>query len=513
MSVRRPVPQSILVSRPNSFGLIGARMIAPFILLGGVAFLQLGGGRLDNLIAGITLTFAGSLTWIGVELHAARRRSNQMWIQDTGDGFDVRTRNFQYHVPYRSITALAIRMRRRHRGGELQSVSRTWTVWSHERPEPVTLISTIKGCWVDPLEPAFSRIWQQVIGRATSDLQSGRAVQGDGWQLSSRAFTWGKPQQIVARTEIDACEELHGQVCIWRRGHEDAVVKIPADGRNACLLPALLNSATTLPDPVSLPPRDGSSKLGQTLYELRPNSTNRLLGYVGGALLVICGIALQLNRESLGVTFCYVGVPWFLWAYCTGFKVFRCRELGIQNASLFTYQELRFVDLAAFSYTATRAYQRGIFVGMRVTLELIPEQGSGPRRITFCQTLPIPVTTLDEMRDFIAQTIAVRMEPRFAAGEAIRWTPNLTLTPEGIQYLPKSRLTQHPVHLLRFSECGEHRIDDDVFQLYKKGETKPCLSEPTSALNFFPGYLLFVAYREKYGVSRFPHQRPSWHST
>ncbi|MES2790177.1 MAG: hypothetical protein V4719_11185, partial [Planctomycetota bacterium] len=287
--------EPVLVRGEISRSVFWSRILVPLCLLATVALLLLFG----DSTAGILLTGLFGLIWIGLETYAGLLRSKQMWIRDTGDGFDVIDRKDEFHVPDSSITSLALKTKRNYAGGELKSVFRQFIVWSDEVAEPITLETTLVDKKPDLLATLTTRLWTQVLERTKLDLQSGQDFAGDGWSLTAQEFIWGKAskQQSMSRREIVACEEFDGHICLWRRGQDDAVAKFPVNGRNVCLLPQLLEVPEKHPDAAD---DEDSGSLGRILFERRPRLSTRILAYVGGWLMAFIGFVLLFLPETTG---------------------------------------------------------------------------------------------------------------------------------------------------------------------------------------------------------------------
>ncbi len=486
--------QPVLVRGEISWLLRWSRIIVPLCLLGTVVLLIFA-----DRTAGILLTGLVGLIWIGLEVHTALLRAKQMWIRDTGDGFDVIDNREEFHIPDSSVTALAIKTKRNFAGGELKSVFRQFVIWSEEEEQPITLETTLVDKKPDPLATLTTRLQEQVLERSKLDLQAGHPFVGDGWRLDTQGFTWGKPaqQQSIGRNEISACEEFDGQICVWRRGQDDAVARFPTNGRNVCLLPQLLEIQPKPADAIT----EDEAGLGRILFERRPRATPRALAYIGGGLLALMGVGLmfapEIEAKLIGLVMAPIGVLLMVWGYSMAYSVFRCRERGVHRSGLLGQQELRYVDVGTFTYAATRHYHNGVYVGTHIGLHFIPLPEVKAAKINYSTTIMNEDSSLDELRNFIARAIAAKMATRLAAGETVPWTKNLTFLPNGIEYRPQGFLGRKNVQNLGFDEFGGQAMEQGVFYLFRQGEKKPIMSEPVSAPNFFPGYFLLLMLQQQ----------------
>lgn len=486
--------EPVIVRGEIPSSLFWSRIVVPLCVVGTVSLLLFG-----DRTAGILLTAVFGLMWIGLETYAALLRSKQLWVRDTGDGFELIDRKEAFHIPDDSVTSLAVKTKRNYSGGTLSSVFRKFVIWSDELDEPITLESTLKETKPDPLATLTARLWGRVLERSQSDLKAGRSFIGDDWRLSADEFTWGKGgQQSVPRGQITACEEFDNQICVWKKGQDDAIAKFPTDGRNVCLLPLLLKPAES-----SAEVEDGETGtgLGRILFERKPRLATRMIAYAGGGLMAFVGLVLlvaipEVGGKLAGLAFAAGGMAIILWAYSMAYSVFRCRERGVNKAGLFGQQELRYVDVETFTYSATRHYHNGVYCGTHVGLHFIPRSDLKTAKINYTTTIMNEDAALDELRNYIARAIAARMATLLAAGVPVPWTKNLTFLPDGIQYRPAGFIGRKELQLLTPAEYGGCNMEQGVFYLFRQGNKKAVMTEQVSAPNFFPGFCLLMMMQE-----------------
>lgn len=478
--------QLVLVRGQQPRYLFNARLILPFCFAFAVVTMMF-----DDPALGLQLTAVFGPVWAVVEVYAAYLRTKRAWLCDTGDGFDLIDRAGKIHFADVSITSVAIDRNRTFRLGKLRRTVRKCTLWLGDANEPVTLETTVKGKRPDPSGEVTSRIWNRMREQAEATLQTGGRITGDGWQLDDKYFCWGadESRQSLRRDLIPACAEIGREVCIWRMGTTEPVVKLPAAGRNACLLPALLQ-----PKPVMAREPDDwdGTALGRIVFQRRQDTGYRLLGYLGGAVLIIGGIGLLLNRESLGTMFLYCGIPSVIWAYWTGFSTFECHERGIRSEWILGSGELRYADVATFTYTATRHYRNGLYAGTRIGLHFKPLPKSRARRVNFCFTVMNQDEQMEALRDSISRTIAERMQLRLAAGETVTWTENLAFSGQSLFYRPAGLVGRKETQQVPFANISGCSFQDGECYLFRHDSDTSFMHESTFATNFFPGYFLFL---------------------
>lgn len=97
---------------------------------------------------------------------------------------------------------------------------------------------------------------------------------------------------------------------------------------------------------------------------------------------------------------------------------------------------------------------------------------------------------MEELRDFISRAIASRMAERLSAGQAVKWTNNLTFVADGLEYRPGGLLGRKAATTLPYSEYHGYGLDQGTFSIFRKGAKKAVMTESASAPNFFPGFYL-----------------------
>src|SRR6185436_4840300 len=155
---------------------------------------------------------------------------------------------------------------------------------------------------------------------------------------------------------------------------------------------------------------------------------------------------------------------------------------------------LPYAQVATFSYSATRHYHNGAYVGTHLSMKFEPIAGFGAPRIQYGASVQVADDDLDELRDFISRQLAERMAQQLSTGTPVPWTSNLVFTREGIQYRPAGMLGigRKEPHFLPYDAYGGCNLNQGVFFLFVKGNNTAVMSEPCSAPNFFPGFYLLL---------------------
>jgi hypothetical protein len=453
---------------------------------------------------GSIVTVVGLLAWAWPEFATWQARRARTWLTLHEDGFEVEDRSGHQALHDSQVSAAALDIKKNLNNGVLASVTRRFTVWIENSPEPIQMENRINVGATDPLTGLINRLMERLSDRFQSALASGGTVSGDGWHLSRTALTLGRPpqDQQLPLSEIAAVELIDGQICIWQRGKEDAIVRLLPLGRNAFLLPGLVQPY--LPrEQANLGGAESASGLGRVLFERRPSRGLAFGLSVAGVMMIAIGLAMVATipgphkiednavlGEILLLTFGPMLGASGLWM---AFLNFRCHEQGVWQNNLWGQKLLRYRDMGGFRYSATRHYHNGAYTGTHLAMDfrpLSPDRGPTIKFIT--TTAKGTDDQLDDLRDFISRALASRMEEQFRAGQSVAWTSNLEFLPKGIRYRPDGWLGRKEPQLLRYEDYGGYNMQQGVCYLFAKGQQKHVGSEQCSADNFYPGFYLLL---------------------
>ena len=162
------------------------------------------------------------------------------WLTLHPDGIEIEDRAGQRAIHDSQVVAAALETKKNLANGELSSITRKFTIWGEDWPEPILMENRIKIGKGDPLAELIERLLNRLQTRMEQDLARGGTASGDGWHLSRSALTIGRApnEEQMPLSEVAAIESRDGQMCVWRRGVDTAVAKLPLSGRNVYLLPA-----------------------------------------------------------------------------------------------------------------------------------------------------------------------------------------------------------------------------------------------------------------------------------
>lgn len=457
---------------------------------------------------GWAIVAGGLFVWLLLEFVAWQARRVRTWLTVHPDGIEVESPAGHRAIHDSQVTAVALETKKNLANGEIASITRKFTLWAGDRPEPVLMENKIKVSDSDPLADLINRLLERLRSRFEQELAKGGTVSGDGWHLSRTALTLGRPpqDQQLPLSEITAVETAEGQMCVWQRGSDLAVARLPLAARNVYLLPGLVQPFLTQPK-TDLGGAESASGLGRVLFDKRPNRTTVVGLGVGGATMAFIGIILLVtvvlpglmggqqngNDGVVVATLVLLGLGPIL-AFCSVlmlYSSFRCHERGVWQRSLFGQKTLRYPDMGSFQYGATRHYHNGVYTGTHLSLQFCP-LAAGQPTIKYNTTTRGDDEDLDELRNFISRAIASRMAEQFNAGQPVAWTANLQFLPEGIRYRPDGFLGKKEAQLLPYDNYGGYDLQQGVFYLFAKGNPKYIATEQASADNFYPGLFLLL---------------------
>jgi hypothetical protein len=450
---------------------------------------------------GWVVAAAGAVLSLIFEAVAWQARRLRIWLTLHPDGIELEDAGGHRAIHDSQVAAVALETKKNLANGEFYATTRKFRLWAEDQPEPVLMENKIKAGRADPLAGLIDRLLERLRRRMEDDLARGGTASGDGWHLSRTALTLGRPpsdQQLPLR-EITAIETFDGRMCIWQRGSDVAIAKLPLSGRNVHLLPALVRPFLTEPDAGATGSTTG---LGRVLFERRPHRSTVLAAGIAGVAMAAIGAGMagtfvvRQNGDDgvfvAGLVLLSVGPVLALFSLWLAFASFRCHERGVWKATLLGQKTLRYDDIGSFQFSAVRHYHRGAYTGTQLTMRFRPATPDRGPPIRYTARIKGDDDDLDGLRDTISRIIAGRMYEELHAGRSVAWTSNLQFTPEGIRYRPSSLLGRKQAQLLPFAEYGGYDLKQGVFHLFARGRTRPIATEQAAAENFYPGFFLLL---------------------
>jgi membrane protein implicated in regulation of membrane protease activity len=443
----------------------------------------------------IALVIALALTAV-VEIVLSVRRRNRRWVEDTGSGFIVEDSAGRRQYADEDVYNVDLHLKRIYSEGVLKSMRREFVAKVEAENGPLEMVNDIPTGEEDPLGPLIGRLITNYRTTVRDALDSGAVVSGKGWSLTSSAFTIeGKSAEAVSWSDIDSIAELDQCICIWKRGVNEAICRIPVGSQNSYILHVIL--ADYLESQGPRESRDSGVGMGRVLFERRGSKFMSLFLMLVGLILGIAGLTaivafLAGGDWSVLLTGVLISALSSILLYCgrrLGSSVFRCHERGVYRKAVFSgARELYYEEVVEFVYSATRQYYEGAYIGTALNIKLIPGNASGKKPITFSKTVKTADEGLDQLRDHISALIAVKMLSQLRDGARVTWTPNMTLTAEGIEFRPSGLIRRKEQTFLPYERVQSYDVQDGTFYLWEQGKDKPVMQESVTQPNFYPGF-------------------------
>lgn len=454
-----------------------------------------------NEVLGSVVIVCAVLLLVAFQIMISLRRRGQRWITDTGQGFVVEDREGRREYDDEDIYSLDMETRSIYSQGVMQGVRRVFRVKVQEEPREIEMRNLIKPGQVDELGRFIQRCIQQYRERAEEALAAGASVAGKNWSLSSSGLTAeGRSPLHLQLEEIGSVGEFDGQVCVWKRGEHEACFRVPVRSKNAFLLQLLLANRVNQHAEAAGAEHD-SEGLGRILFQRKGQTI--VLVVLWGLALALAGVSIVAIIGGAQGGDGFVVLTGLLLLILVGLcgwgivaqrrSLFRCHERGVYSRGAFSENELRYEEVDEFTYSATRQYYNGVYIGTALNIVFKSLRGEKPKTIKFGRSVKNADDELQELSNHVSQVLGSRMLRQVAAGERVKWTDNLTFVPDGIEYRPSGLVGRKEAVLLPFSQVGGFNIDQGTFHLWEAGKTKAVMKEQANAKNFFPGFFALQA--------------------
>jgi hypothetical protein len=451
--------------------------------------------------AALPVLIAGAIAALVSALAAVAISHRRFSVQITPDGFLIRNRHGERQYTDEQVICASLYSTSNFSSGELKSITRVFDVWVEREAdsERFKMTNRIPLGSADPLELLVERVIGHLYDRADAALAARQPFEGEGWALhANELVVKGKRvAHAVPVDELSATDVFDNDLCVWKHGQDEPVVRIPVRSANAAVLHRLLRDRLVEPSEATAP-LDGNG-LGRVLFERKPGRTLIvtvwLLPIAAFVLFAACAVASIVDRQlepiliggflSLALTLLWL-VPL---SQCVRL---RCHEHGVARCWLHWEKRLHFDDVDSFTYSAVRQYVKGMYSGTTFTLTFVSKAAGKPAKFTYAKTLRNADVELDHLRDHVSRVIAARMAAGFGTGAAVGWTDGLRFLSDGLEYRASGFLGRKAPIMVPYERITAVNVADGLFHLWVAGQKKPVVKEQVSQPNFFPGYLFLT---------------------
>jgi hypothetical protein len=466
-----PVIMALLFGVPVAFALAYGTVREPwvaYLLLGFAAFFIL-----MAIVVGITIS------------------RTRMWLEITDDGFVITDGKGVHRHKDEDVCGMANWKRDKFSGGILKSTTQYLRLWFDAggmQEQSGLMMHKAKVGREEPLAKLRDRVFPKLVQRSKADLEAGKTITGDGWELRRNEFYLSLPRQTesVAVDHIGAAGSWGNQLCVWKKGQDQPFVRFSPDCRNYHLLGAMLDHLVSGRTDTEQRP---AGSLGRVLFQRhRTNwlSVLIVIGSIAGALALAAGLEVYIPAAVLIV-------GGLIAAFIVGKThpcSFQCHERGVHHVGVFGEKLIRYDEVASFSYGATRQFVNGVYSGTFLNLAFVRDPGLGGGSIMFSEKVSGQDEDLDKLRDHISGVIAARMAGDFSQGRSVQWTRNLRFVPDGLEYSPAGLFGRKAMVHVPFADMGGFYLHDGKFHLKGGPEGKVLIVEQVSEPNFFPGFAM-----------------------
>lgn len=440
-----------------------------------------------------TIITAGVLAvisvWAAVDVINRRR-----WLEVEPEAFALVSRTGRKVYADNEVISLAHFATKNHANGEFKSITHNLTLWLAGTPtfDVVKMQHTSSIKKPDEFGQFIQRIWKPLVSMASALLNEGKPVVGEGWRLDRTTFTAkvkNAPDLTLPVDGISGVFTVDGNVSIWRKGDEKPCWKVSDKTVNASILLELLSGIIDA---------RGSSgdepDLGNILFERK---TMTLLAncicYGLAAAAAVCGYAIYSDVPAAGIICTGIGMAIAAGTWICRNDVLRCHARGVFRKHFGRERQLRYNEVASFSYSATRMYHNGLYTGTSISMKFAPRNEVGAKPIKYSTSVRNEDEGLNILRDHVSSVVASGMSKELAANGSVKWTANMQFIKDGLQVRPSKLIGRAEPQLIPFSEIVNFDILEGTFHLWIKGKDKSVMQETMAAENFFPGYFLLAS--------------------
>ncbi len=454
----------------------------------------------------------GVVTILGGIVYEANRKKKLMWLTLEPTRFTVIDNIGERTFADDDVVSMALQVKENFTNGNHTSTTRTFRIWvvaQGDQPELIPMVSTNKLAELPPLLPFIDRIVKLFRKRAEEDRLRNLSILGEGWELSSKQLTIRQqPNDLeIPLAEIVAVQPIDGKLKIWREGSDEAVANLPLDAANAHLLYLLMQDHLAVRPVAKEPP---AGQLGHIVFEKRPPRLLFICFVVVAAIQFLISTALFIalvaeqgrNPDTTGILIgasvtLILGVLFVALAIVVKRSLFRCHAYGVYQRGISGENTLFFHELHEFTYSATRMYHNGSYIGTVVRLVFIPHAESGKKKISYGTNVKNADAALEHLRNQVSMQLAQKIVDRVLAGKTVPWTNQLILEPEGLRYTKITFFSKGEPTFIAYKDISYVTMHQETLSFHQSSRPKPFITEQASKKNFYPGYMALQALMAK----------------
>jgi hypothetical protein len=444
--------------------------------------------------------------------HEANRKKKLMWLTLEPTRFTVIDNIGERSFADDDVVSMALQVKENFTNGNHTSTTRTFRIWvvaQGDQPELIPMASTNKPAELPPLLPFIDRIVKLFRRRAEDDRLRNLSILGEGWELSSKQLTLRQlPHDLeMPLAEIVAVQPIDGKLKIWREGSDEAVASLPLDAANAHLLYLLLQDHLTDRPAAKEPP---VGQLGHIVFEKRPPRLLFICFVILAVIQLLISTALFIalvaeqgrNPDTTGIFIgasvtLVLGILFVVLAIVVKRSLFRCHAYGVYQRGISGENTLFFHELHEFTYSATRMYHNGSYIGTVVRLVFIPHPESGKKKIAYGTNIKNADASLEHLRNQVSMQLAQKIVDQVLAGKTVPWTNQLILEPEGLRYTKITFFSKGEPTFIAYKDISYVTMHQETLSFHQTSRPKPFITEQASKKNFYPGYMALQALMAK----------------